>query len=626
METLVEFRMRALAGKIIEKPNWWNKVHDPTIVRKWRKEFRQIDKVLIAQFWTQRKRRPWDPVGEDDEEEDDEDDDEDEDEDEATPVQSGVEVPMDVDRENAGVSIEEAESDEDEPEERDDNAKVPSGRKFWPRTRVTKAQLNYIFDFLKWLADVRDSETGIEATHIPNVYQSYQLIPGELTAALLEGARTLESVPDEEKDWHPGSNNQVLDLIHPSLYCFRIGKSLVKNLETGKLYVPTLNEYMLMRDDFPMYRVRGKVNSYCTSEQHQWLPTDFTVSEEGVVRNVSYINNLHPDHFKRLYSTINSILGRFVLLWERVLADVLSPREPVIKVDPYHWYDHDPRRTPEPKKEDFGEDRKQAFYDAEEEWTLRRRPVIPDPPPFTPPRSEQKVQFSLKDRTIQVIVKMANIVLTPENPEYAGGSWHVEGMENERIVATGIYYYDCANVTDSKLGFRTALCDGMDMQYEQSDWIGLATAYGIDGRDGPLNQELGSVVTKEGKCLAFPNIWQHRVSSFKLVDPSKPGHRKILCFFLVDPTKNILSTTVVPPQQSDWYMRETERAPALKSLPVELFEMVTDYLKPDAEGKGGIITLVEAKEERKELMEERQNAVITQNEEVYEAQFNMCEH
>ncbi len=40
-----------------------------------------------------------------------------------------------------------------------------------------------------------------------------------------------------------------------------------------------------------------------------------------------------------------------------------------------------------------------------------------------------------------VIVKLANIVLTPEKPRYEGGSWHVEGMMNERIVSSGIYYY-----------------------------------------------------------------------------------------------------------------------------------------------------------------------------------------
>ncbi len=35
--------------------------------------------------------------------------------------------------------------------------------------------------------------------------------------ALVRGVAILESVPDEEKDWHPGSEHQVLDLVHPSL-------------------------------------------------------------------------------------------------------------------------------------------------------------------------------------------------------------------------------------------------------------------------------------------------------------------------------------------------------------------------------------------------------------------------
>jgi hypothetical protein len=47
----------------------------------------------------------------------------------------------------------------------------------------------------------------------------------------------------------------------------------------------------------------------------------------------------------------------------------------------------------------------------------------------------------LRGRKLQVIVKLANIVLTPEKPTYPGGSWHVEGMKNEHIVASGIYYY-----------------------------------------------------------------------------------------------------------------------------------------------------------------------------------------
>lgn len=54
-------------------------------------------------------------------------------------------------------------------------------------------------------------------------------------------------------------------------------------------------------------------------------------------------------------------------------------------------------------------------------------------------------------RGLQVIVKLANIELTPEKPEYEGGSWHVERALNERIVATSLYYYSNENITNSTL-------------------------------------------------------------------------------------------------------------------------------------------------------------------------------
>lgn len=38
-----------------------------------------------------------------------------------------------------------------------------------------------------------------------------------------------------------------------------------------------------------------------------------------------------------------------------------------------------------------------------------------------------KKTVDFRGKTMQVIVKLANIVLTPEKPEYAGGTWHVEG-------------------------------------------------------------------------------------------------------------------------------------------------------------------------------------------------------
>ena len=76
---------------------------------------------------------------------------------------------------------------------------------------------------------------------------------------------------------------------------------------------------------------------------------------------------------------------------------------------------------------------------------------------------------------IQVIVKYASIVLTPEAPEYKGGAWHVEGMKNESIVASAIAYLRCENTTTSQHAFRS-MVDEPD--YEQS---GAASFFPVDG-------------------------------------------------------------------------------------------------------------------------------------------------
>jgi hypothetical protein len=53
-----------------------------------------------------------------------------------------------------------------------------------------------------------------------------------------------------------------------------------------------------------------------------------------------------------------------------------------------------------------------------------------------------------------VIVKAANYVLRPGETDYKG-SWHVEGMSHENIIASGIYYYHTsAHLTGEGLMFR----------------------------------------------------------------------------------------------------------------------------------------------------------------------------
>jgi Protein of unknown function (DUF4246) len=59
-------------------------------------------------------------------------------------------------------------------------------------------------------------------------------------------------------------------------------------------------------------------------------------------------------------------------------------------------------------------------------------------------------------------------------------------------------------------------------------------------------------VFKEGEVLVFQNVYQHCIGEFSLRDVNKPRYRKILTFFLVDPTKCIMPTVQVPPQDVSW--------------------------------------------------------------------------
>ncbi|AYV26057.1 hypothetical protein EES41_04940 [Streptomyces sp. ADI95-16] len=438
---------------------------------------------------------------------------------------------------------------------------------------LTEAQVRYVLAELAHYAALRDGRTGVEVSAVDGVWQSDALVDDGLRSRLREAVRVLEQVPEAEKDWHPGSDGQVLDLVHPSLFC------LVNEVSGGpeRAWLNPTDRY----------------SRYEFSEKFQWLPTDVDVSKDGDVAFRSYVNNVHPEVHRELASVLPELFARLRPLFENVLTDLRHPRPLRIEADPYGWYDSEPQR---PEKSAHGDD--EAYAEALSAWELalddwweNRSPVIPDAPDFTPPeRPGASDRVDLGGRRLQVIVKLATIHLTPDKPEYAGGSWHVEGMMNERIVSTGIYYWDSENITESRLSFRAALDDP---SYEQNDDNGLREVYGLEDEDA-LNQTLGSASTPAGRCLAFPNVLQHRVGSFRLTDTTRPGHRKILAFFLVDPSESIVSTSDVPPQQP-WSDTST-------------------------------MTLEQAKEHREQLMRERKFFVAEHNDQLYEREFSLCEH
>ncbi|KAJ6510571.1 hypothetical protein C8R45DRAFT_1059730 [Mycena sanguinolenta] len=475
---------------------------------------------------------------------------------------------------------------------------------------LTEKMIDYVLAELDGYAKIADNERGIERACFEAIWHSDRLISNDLLENLKSAARTLEDVPEEAKDWHPGSNNKVLDLVHPSLYCVVYGRT--------HAYLP--NKPRIAANFLP---VQAPELSKWASPNFSWLPSDFTVDDTGSVKLASsYINNLHPVLHRPMYDVIEQVLAAFVPMFERVLGD--SNREhgrvPFSTGDRLGQIHCIFKLRDELRRMPWSED---SIDDDDLDAYLTTVPkTMPEANHYSGHLVAQFMPVSLRRRTIQCIVKLANIHLTPEKPEYAGGSWHVEGMLNERIVASGIYYYDAENVTESKLSFRIAVDD--PEYHGQSDGQCMQILYNMED-DADLVQELGAVVTKLGRALSWPNLFQHRVSPFKLVDPSKPGYRKILAFFLVDPTKDpILSATDVPPQRADWAAAAFEAACSdstslLGEFPQELRDLVKDNFPPTA------MSSEEAEVYRIELMKER-TASVESHTRQYLQSFNLCEH
>jgi hypothetical protein len=113
------------------------------------------------------------------------------------------------------------------------------------------------------------------------------------------------------------------------------------------------------------------------------------------------------------------------------------------------------------------------------------------------------------------------------------------------------------------------------------------------------------------------------VSPFELADKSKPGHRKIVALFLVDPAVRRPSTTTVPPQQADWRASGISANPVLKSAFSKLSPEIIDHIDSMAEGT---MKREEAEAYRLELMDERTAFVSENDEHFFMAPFSLCEH
>ncbi|KAJ7591995.1 hypothetical protein C8J56DRAFT_520083 [Mycena floridula] len=179
--------------------------------------------------------------------------------------------------------------------------------------KLTDNMISYVVGELEGYAKLRDEATGTQAGPYEGIFVSDTLISQDVADMLQTAVKPLEDVPEEQKDWHPGSNGRVLDrtsFMFPLVYDETYGID-----SDGEIRVFQPPE-------------QTEIDSMFVAERFQWLPSDFYVSADAKVKLASpYINNISPEHHVKLVPVIERVMEGAIPLWERVLSDLL--RQPI---------------------------------------------------------------------------------------------------------------------------------------------------------------------------------------------------------------------------------------------------------------------------------------------------------
>ncbi|KAJ2887248.1 hypothetical protein H4R27_000045 [Coemansia aciculifera] len=487
---------------------------------------------------------------------------------------------------------------------------------------LTDIEFEYVLDELAYYSSLHLPNGSAKLSAADGVWFSDTLIDAETTNGLKDYAAILEGVPDRQKDWYPEGQSCVLYLIDPSLYPLSYSHSWLCHRSSASpraaLNPETLGE---LPGSLEKWRQAlsgtgdGELGYYlpvdncscksCNSKGFCWLPSEFRIDDNGAVTIESYINNLHPIKHEALYPIIASIFSKFLPLLEQVVTDLVHPRQPRVKPDGSKYY-----KSNEPMPDKHSN----AYW----RWKAEAEFVLPQPEPFVAPL-RSATPYSLRGRRLQTMVRMSNVELTPENPDYGDKDWRVAGLAKERIFATGVFFYDVANIAPSSLIFREAI-NSWDLETDDRlDDRSVVKAYGLDadlvGAEYYLTQEVGGVDVKDGRCLVFPSTYQYLMSGLRLEDSTKPGHCKMLTFYVVDPATRIPSTEIVPPQQQDWWSEDVFSSRPLRSLPQLIVEGIMDKVDYP-------ISLKEAKKIRQDITNNYEWVVSDISYRYFEANFD----
>ncbi|KAG2155739.1 hypothetical protein DEU56DRAFT_768971 [Suillus clintonianus] len=399
-------------------------------------------------------------------------------------------------------------------------------------------------------------------------------------------SRFLETIPD--KLARREGDELTRHIIDPYLYPLIYGRTLAYDSAREGFLRPEL-----------LPSITDATDTDFLSQEFACLPCDFLISQDGTAKALSYINNLHPC-YSALYRHFEELISKCVPMFEHVLTDLHgdNPNRERIQgpSSSAEWE--------EPEPPDFSRDFVDwSAYESKKRQWIMRRSVVPDVPITGYPGGleERRTFVQLRGKTLQVVLDVYDICIKPGGPAFQGSLWRVEGMKNESIAACVLYNSSSENITGNSIEFRMAVKTPPAFPKKGYQDITIKT-WGLQTGD-PCHQYIGSVPIRQGLCIAFPNIYQYRLTPFSLVDPSKEGHQRIIGLYLVDPSiAPLASTQRVPPQQKAWSRLGLEKG-TRGIFAVELVDKVLNEVD-------GVLDMDEAVECRERMVRERTRLLV----------------
>lgn len=159
-------------------------------------------------------------------------------------------------------------------------------------------------------------------------------IGDELQEALGKAFERLQRDQREQPDCQAGSR----DVVDPSMYPLIYGQTRALRDEvvgvTGAIsqwagkgdIVPKKSESAADRYEkagWPGWtrRLRPPIPRSYWSDVYQWLPSNIDFRPDGSVRFNSYINNLHPEKYPDIYSTLEKLVDKALVTWDNCLIE-----------------------------------------------------------------------------------------------------------------------------------------------------------------------------------------------------------------------------------------------------------------------------------------------------------------